>query len=407
MAKRLAIPHKYVALEVVGLRDVYKAARIQRVTATADQATTTIDELGNSQHAGSSKDLANVTVTFQSMDVSHKLIATLAGIAPSGTAPLGFPQFGLDLTGASGIGKAVDVIIRVRDETATQYVKAAHLRRMTVQSFTFNYSVDGDSTEEYTAIGSSKRWFKNDIVVDKFGTGTTSFTLSEAPKVLKSGKYAMTCLMNGAYLEEVSVAPSAGEYRIVGSTLTTGSARTSQFLIVVYQSPALANDAWTDVLDATIPAAIKGKDVGVLIAASGVARGQSVTINGNFNPTPVREMGNREIVGYLAQVPEVTGTITVLDTDTDLLALLSGSSPNLDTEYPIGQCGTAGVPLEIKLYDPSDCVEPLDIKKSIYLPLISITSEGFTQNVNDNAQQTFDWRSDTGQVIVYSGLRAP
>ncbi len=88
MAKRLAIPHRYVALEIVGLQDNYKAARIQRVTATADQATTTIDELGNSQHAGTSKDLANVTVTFQSMDVSHKLIATLAGIASSGVAPL-------------------------------------------------------------------------------------------------------------------------------------------------------------------------------------------------------------------------------------------------------------------------------------------------------------------------------
>lgn len=407
MAKRLAIPHKYVALEVVGLQDNYLAARIQRVTATADQATTTIDELGSSQHAGTSKDLANVTVTFQSMDVSHKLIATLAGIASSGVAPLGFPRFGLDLTGASGIGKAVDVIIRVRDETLTQYIKAAHLRRMTVQSFTYNYSVDGDSTEEYTAIGSSKRWFKNDIVVQKFGVGTTSFTLAESPKVLKNGKYAMSVLMNGTYLDEVAVAPSAGQYRIVGTALTTGDTRTSQFLIIVYQSPA-TGDAWTDVSAETgTPAAIKGKDVGVLIAASGVSRGQSITINGNFNPTPVREMGNREIVGYLAQVPEVTGTITVLDTDTDMLALLSGSSPNLDTEYPIGQCGTTGVPLEIKLYDPTDCVEPLDIKKTIYLPSISITSEGFTQNVNDNAQQTFDWRSDTGQVIVYSGLRAP
>lgn len=402
MAKRLAIPHKYVALEIIGPRDVYKAARIQRVSATADQATTTIDELGNSQHAGTSKDLANVTLTFQSMDVSHKLISTLAGVSSSG-----FPAFGLDLTGVSGISKAIDAIIRVRDENLVQYVKAAHLRRCTVQSFTYNYSVDGDSTEEYTAIGSSKRWFKNDIVIDKFTTGTTSFTLSESPKVLKSGKYAMTCLVNGVYTEEVTTAPATGQYRIVGTTLTTGDARTG-FIICVYQSGSLANDAWTDVsAEAGTAVAIKGKDVGVLISASGVSRGQSVTINGNFNPTPVREMGNREIVGYLAQVPEVTGSLTVLDTDTDLLALLSGSSPNLDTEFPVGQCSAVGVPLEIKLYDPTDCVEPLDIKKSIYLPSISITSEGFTQNVNDNAQQTFDWRSDTGQVIVYSGLRAP
>lgn len=395
MAKRLSIPSKHVELEIVGEKDNFIASRIQRVQATADQATNTIDELGNPLHAGTSKDVPNVTLTFQAMDVGVKVISALVGEDWSA-----FPASGVNLTTA--LDRAVDAIIRVRDENVAQYVKASHLRRCNVQSYTFNYSVDGDSTEEYTAIGSTKRWFKNDLIVDKFTTGTTSFTLSEAPETLKNGDECLTVILDGVYLVEVAAGPATGEYSVSGTTLTTGDSRTDT-VMAVYQS-ASTGDAWTDISDSDVPAAIRGKDVVVNIAASDQERVQAVTVNSNFNPQAVREMGNRDIVGYTTQVPEVTGTITVLDTDTDLLALLAGSQVS-DTEIPIGICAASGVALEIKLQNPADCDEPFAVLKTVYLPSISITSEGFTSNVNDNASQTYDWRSDDGEVRIYDGAR--
>ena len=55
----------------------------------------------------------------------------------------------------------------------------------------------------------------------------------------------------------------------------------------------------------------------------------------------------------------------------------------------------------IKLQLPTDTTEPYSVIKTLYMPEIVITSEGFTSNVNQNAQQTFDYKSRTGDLIIY------
>jgi len=401
MAKRLAIPSKYLELEIVGPLGSFFAPRVQRVTANADMPTTTVDELGNAGHAGTSKDIPTITVTFQAMDVGIDIIAVLTG-----TDRDAYPGAGVELS--TELDRAIDAVLRVRNDEVAQYVKACHLRRCQIQNFTFNYAVDGDSTEEYTLVGPDKRWFSNDVIVETFTSGSTSFIISEAADQLKNGYYLLTAIKDGEYLEETTDTPGAGEYGFNSGTdtITTGEARSSQ-LVVVYQSQA-AGDAWTDISDmhgwAEQPEAIRGKDVDVDIGANDIKRVQSITINGTFNPQPVREMGNRKIVGYQGQVLEVTGTLTVLDTDTELVRLFTGGAA-ADTEFEIGACAASGVALEISLYNPFDCAAPYEVLKTVYLDEISITSEGYTSNVNDNATQTFDWRSDTGSIIIYSGAR--
>jgi hypothetical protein len=392
MAKRVSIPSKHVELKIVGPRDALVVPRVQRLTATADIPTTQVDELGNSQHVGTSKDTPNVTLTFQAMDVGHKIVSILTGVSPSA-----YPTGGVNLTTDF---KTFDAVGLIRDENVADYVKTMHLRKLTCQSLALNSSVDGDSTEEYTAIGTSKRWFTKDVVVEKFASGSTVFILSETPIVLKDGNYALSVIRDGVYDTEVVGAPAAGEYSISGTTLTLGTAIVNQ-VIVVYQADPAGNN-WADVSDLTMPASVRGRDVPVLIQANSIERVQSLTINGAFNPTVVREMGNRNIVGYTYPVPEVTGTVTVLDTDTELIRLFTSGAIS-DTEFQPGLCAATGISLIVKLFDPADCVEPYRVVKTLYLDKISITSDGFTSNVNDNAQQTFDWRSETGNIVVYSG----
>lgn len=404
MAKRLSIPSKHVELEIVGAHDSFIASRIQRVSTTADQATNTIDELGNPLHAGTSKDVPNVTMTFQAMDVGVKVVGTLAGVSVSG-----WPE-GSGLLISTSLDRAYDAVLRIRDENVAEYVKASHIRRINVQSFTYNYSVDGDSTEEYTAVGSTKRWFTNDVVVDRLiGDGTTApDALSEVPETLKDGNETISVIVNGVYFVEVAAAPGADEYTVSGTTITFGVApAVGEIIMCVYQS-ANTGDTWTDVSDNSIPAAIRGKDVGVLFAGNSTLfeRVQSVSVTCNFNPQAISEMGNRQIVGYLTQQPEITGSVTVLDTDDELISYLAGAEYGVDTEIEIGACGASGVALEMKLYDPTDCSEPFTVEKTIYLPEISMTSETFTANVNENAQQSIDWRSDDGAVWVYKGAKA-
>ena len=394
MARRIAIPSKEVQVKLVGVRDSLILPRIQRLTMNADRPSTDIDELGNRLHAGTVEDVPAVTLTFQSMDVGIKLFSVLTG-----TDFLAYPASGVSITEI----QEVDVVIHVRDDNTDDYVKTAHARKCTVRDFSFSYSVDGESTEEYTIIGSEKRWFINDLIVEKFGAGAGPFALSETPEPLKSGNDALSVIQDSVYLDEVSGVPAAGEYEITGSTLTVGSATVDQ-LLIVYQSTT-SSEVWADTGDNSMPAAIRGLDVPVTIAANGIERVQSVTLNGTFNPETVREMGNRQVVGYQLQVPSVTGTVTVLDTDEELIELFTtGTLASGDTEWGIDEFTATGLDLVIELRDPADKVPPIAVLKSLEVPELVVTSEGFTSNVNANAQQTFDIKSRTGDLIVYSGV---
>jgi hypothetical protein len=396
MARRLAIPSEDVQLVLVGPVNYFKASRVQRVTVNNDVPTTDIYELGSASLAGTVQDTPNITVTFSVFDVGIEVFGTLTG--KSLTA---FPVGGASI---SDLGEA-DVIVNVQDATLVDYIKSMSAKRLQVRDFAFNYSVDGEATEDYTLIGSEKRWFKNDVIVDRFTVGTTSFTLTQTPLVLKNGHYAISVILDGVYQEEVTGAPAAsGEYRIVGTTLTTYDTRASQLIVVYHANPAGTN--WTDVSDTIVPAAVRGRDVEVKISANDIERVQSVTINGNLNVQPVREMSNRTIVGYQKQTPTVEGTITVLDTDLELMSLLTtGVISGVGVyEYNVGEsCPSSGVSLTIEILDPCDTTLPYTVLKTVYVDSIIPVGESWTSNVNNNATQTFNWRSTTAHLVVYSG----
>lgn len=393
MAKRLSIPSKHVELRLIGPKDSYFVARTQRLGLNTDFPTTDVDELGNSSRVGITRDTPNVTLTFSVFDVGIKVWSTLTG-----TDPASYPAIGVSNT---SLGEA-DAALYIKDETAATYAKSAEARRLIVRDFSFSYSVDGESTEDYTLIGSEKRWLKYDVIVDRFTVGTTSFTLTETPIQLKNGNNAITVTIDGEYLTEVAGAPATGEYRVVGTTLTTGDTRSSQ-VIAVYHSNA--SSAWSDISDATLPVAVKGRDVDISILANAIDRVQNVTINGNTNPQPVREMGNRVIVGYAYQNPSIEGTITVLDTDVELIDLLTtGSIASGDTEFLIGEgCTTTPLTLTVVLVDPCDTSAPYTVLKTVVVSGIIVTGDAYTSNVNNNATQTFNWKSEAGTLIVYSG----
>jgi hypothetical protein len=397
MARRIAIPSKAVQLKLVGPKDTLVVPRVQRLTLTADRPSTDVDELGNRLHAGTVEDVPAITATFQAMDVGLKLFSVLTGTSLS----VSYPASGVSISAL----KEIDIILNIKSDTAEDYIKMAHARRCTIRDFAYSYSVDGESTEEYTVIGSQKRWFTDDVVVEKFITGTTSFLLSQTPVALKSGKKALSVVLDGVYLDEVAGAPATGQYTLSGGALLeTFDSRGSQ-LLAVYQA-ATGAGSWADTSDTTMPAAVRGMDVPVIIATNGIERVQSVTINGTFNPQIVREMGNRDIVGYQPQIPAVTGTITVLDTDTQLIALFTtGQLSPADTEFNVSEFTYAGLTLDVKVQDPAVKTLPYPVLKTVYVPELVITSEGFTSNVNANAQQTFDFKSKTGDVVIYSGSR--
>jgi len=399
MAKRLAIPSKDIQLQLVTKFGAIPAVRVQRLSLSTDIPSTTIDQLGSASHAGDAKDAPNVTLTFSAFDIGVKNFAAMTGNDPNN-----YPSAGVDI---SQLGE-VDAVMYIKDPDINDYVKAIHARRLQITNFTFSYSVDGEATEDYTASGSERRFFSKDVIVEKFTTGTTSFTLSYTPTPLKNGRKAITVLLGGKYLDEVASSPGPGQYSISGTTLTTGDTRTGSDTVVVVYQGTLPGNNWTDVGDnfPAFPAAIRGKDVRVKISANNIPRVQSITINGSLNTQNVNEMGNRNIVGYQRQIPEITGDITVLDTDNELIDVLMHGSATTDTEFMPGEgCTTSGVALTIELLDPCDTSANPAVVKTVYLDSITLTGESYNANVNQNTTVTFNWKSLTGHCVVYSGAK--
>jgi len=331
------------------------------------------------------------------MDTSIKIFAALTG-----NDPTNYPAEGVEST---ELGE-VDLIGVVKDDQVSDYVKSVHVRRAQVTDFTFSYSVDGESTEEYTVSGNEKRWFKYDVIVDTFDdteASSSPVTLTETPIQLKNNDYALSVILDGVYLEEVTSGPSTGEYAISGTDLSFADT-VSTMLVAVYHANPSGNN-WSDVSDDTIPAAIFGKDVPVTIAANSIPRVQSVTIRGTFPNTVVKEQGNRSVVGTIVQPPEINGDIEVLDTDHELIALLTTGelNPSGVTEFGTSELTASGLSLVIELYDPASSAESPTTLKTVYIPEITVTSEGHTTNVGENATQTFGFKSTEGILTVYSG----
>lgn len=396
MAKRVAIPSSEIKLALVNKLGATEVARLQSITLNSDLPVTDVYEIGNNTQVGTAVDSPNISLAFNAFDVGIKLFAALTN-----TDPTAYPAGGVSINNFAD----VDAILYVKDATLSQYVKYGHVKKLQVRDFSFSYNVTGETTENYTLNGSEKRWFKNDLIVDVFTSGTTTFTLSQSPILLKNGNYALTVTLGGVYLTETTSTPGTGQYRISGTTLTLGDTRTgSDKVVAVYQ--ASYAQSWSYISDVTVPAVVKGRDSKVVISAINIPRIQSITINGTMNSQDVNELGNRSKVGVQKQTPAINGTITVLDTDTELIdLLLNGSINSGNTEFEVaGTCASgSGIDLKIKILDPCDSTVPYTVLKTVVVPNIMIVGDSYTVNVNQNVQQAFNFRSATANLIVYSG----
>jgi len=228
-------------------------------------------------------------------------------------------------------------------------------------------------------------------------------SLNYDPNQLKNSNYLLSFIADGEWKEETTFAELASDkYYVSGQTVTLSGGDASVWALAVYhtQSGVLA---WTNISDSSVPAAIRGKNIPVTIGVEHMYRVQSVTIRGTFPNTKVMEMGNTSIVGYVVDPPDVSGDITVLDTDNEIVALLTtGTITDADGygEYGVDEYEERTLALTVQLRDPADNTTA---KKTIKIPYMRITSDGITSNVGGQLTQTFSFMSNDAQCIVYSG----
>lgn len=394
MARRARVHSRDVQLQIATPKGKFAAARVQRLDFPWSASTQNIDELGRKLRVGTTTDIPEVTVTFEAFDVSHNTYSYLTGYTPAT-----FPASGVSVTEF----KSVDAIGQIRDTSSTNIVNAIYVKRAIVTGMDATFGVRDNSSVSYTLGSNSKKEFKQPVFYQTFTAsgGQTIFGLTtNATWLTRTSGYIIN-----AYLTDTSAGTGAylsnnTDYTATTSALTLlTAAEDGDVLWVTYCAPSTTTTF--DGLDNTAPAAIQGKYVPVTISVSSIPRVQSASIRASMQSETILEMGGLgQPVGYEIGIPDVTGDISVLKTDNDLLAILEGTAvPDTTVEHDLEYART-DLPLKIQLKDPAN---PSRVVLTYYVPSITITSEGDDSSVNQSMNETFSWTSTTGELFVASG----
>lgn len=391
MAKRARVHSRDLQPQIATPQGLLAAARVQRFDWPMTLPTTVVDELGRKLHVGVTTEIPEVTVTMEAFDVSHNTFAYLTGSTGST-----FPLSGASITEF----KNVDVIGQIRDASTKNIVNALYVKRGIVTGMDASFDVRANSTVSYTVSANSKKEFGKPVVYDK-GTisATSGLTLSQTPLYLtRTSGYIIDAYRTGTdgstnYLDEGT------DFTVTGTNVSFNGINNSvgDTVWVTY----CANISKTfEGLDDTAPAAIQGKYVPLTISLSNVKRVQSATVRVAFNAETILEMGGLgKPVGYEIGIPDVTGDITVLKTDNEILSLLEGVTYPTTVENDMEYAKTT-LPLKIQLKDPRN---PTKVALTYYVPSVTFTAEGDSDTVNQSMEETFSWQSTTGELIIMSG----
>lgn len=401
MARRARIHSRDLQPQVAAPKGLFAAARVQRFDWPMNIPTTYVDEIGRKLHVGSTREIPEVTVTMEAFDVSHNTFSYLTGYTPST-----FPVSGASITEFKGI----DVIGQIRDGSTLNIVNALYVRRGVVTGMDASFDVRNNSTVSYTITSSQKKEFKQPVYYQSSTTisGGAKMTLSNTPTYLtRTSGYIINAYRVAAdgtsnWLDE----GASKDFTVTGTSVTfldngnvsSGSGGGADTVWVTYCAPVTTKKF--ESLDDTAPAAIQGKYVPLSISVDSIPRVQSATIRAAFQSESIVEMGGLgKPVGVEFGIPDVTGDITVLKTDNELLDILEGTTSFDPIENDVEYAKTT-LPLKVELKDPAN---PGRVLLTYYVPSITINSEGDSSSVNASMEETLGWTSTTGELFILSG----
>lgn len=391
MAKRARVHSRDIQPQIAAPKGLFAAARVQRLDFPLTIPTTSIDELGRRLHVGTTQETPELRVSFEAFDVSHNTYSYLTGYTPAS-----FPVSGVSIS----YFKNIDVIGQIRNANTGKIVNAIYGKKMAITGMDASFDVRGNSTVTYTAEGNSKKELNKPVFYDRFTAsgGQSNFGLTYQPAYLTrtSGyvlnAYSIPATGTEGYLVEGT------DFTVTGSNIALSVAATASDE-VWFTYAGVSQDRYFESLDDTAPAAIAGKYVPVTIAVSNIQRVQSVRLRASMAAESIMEMGGLgKPVGYETGIPDVTGDISVLKTDNDLLALLEGVS-NTTVENDMEFAKTT-LPLKVQLRNPAN---PSEVLLTYYIPSMTFSAEGDDSTVNQSMNETFSFSSTTGEMIVISG----
>lgn len=421
-SNRVAVSYKEVGVDIITGSGRYRLGRVQRNEVSTNVPNTPIEELGSNKRVGRIFGTPEVTATIQAIDVGGRNLFAMAGMNYDTVASGSYLEASdfCEVCLATTYKSAC-----TNDISPTLFVEGARLDRIS-----WNYSVGGDSTEEYSFQADGRRFLSYDVVMESgtlSGGSNNQFTFSGTPRQLSDGKYHLAAFINDATCSGCAsyIRPDA----ILTSTETevtfdTEKVDAGSHVTVVYHTDLDNQWGWTweepnpvstytDTGMADQPVGSQGWGVevylvevqespsGVFSTNEKVYRGQSCSIQAAFTLNRVQELGNEDYVGFWEGNPDVTGTLEIIQHDFDLEKKLTGATDSSSGK----DLGPTTYGLLVKMYERAVDRTTTPPFKTIWIPQIEVTQETNSNQVGQNSTQTYNWNSQTGEVYIYKGAR--
>lgn len=424
MAQRVSVSFKETAVDLFTSAGRTRLGRVQNANVSANVPNTPVQELGSDQLVGRVYDIAEVTMTVSAIDAGVRNLFAMAGMNWTEVA--------------SGTYVRADQVCEVclaqtfknqcnDDVSPTLFVEGARMDQYSV-----NASVGGDITEEYSFQANDRRWLKYDVAMASGTVAANTFAIPADPaaRQLRNGNYYLsifaedpTC--SGAcpvlVSDEAITAQTATQLTFDPDYVADGS-----LVTVAYHADMDNQWDWTHedpngsfgAIDTGVdaqPVGIRGWGVEVWLvdvqdsptgawnSESRIYRAQTASVQASFPLTKVQELGTEKYIGYTEGVPEVTGSLEILQHDFKLQdqmfdTLAEDNSATVDI-------GATNWGLYIKMFERGvdrDAVGPV---KTIWVPQIELNQETNATQVGQDTRLTFNYSSKTGELYFYKGER--
>lgn len=393
--------------------------------ATVNITTETIYELGNYRSVGQVRDTPDLSFSLDSLDMSCALERLVCGGVEDQKVFDLAANTPIDVGGQWKPGRSA--------HEAFQIVNGCGVPTLALESVSYKFDVANNSTLSATLKGDSIYYTRGPVAIEEFaGTNLANQTCALAHDgylyegdLVTGERLALNVSVDGLRLvygvdwtEVISAptTPGTGRHSSV-VTILSPVATTSKIRIMYSATPGDGVDSTAEpftypqsvhTLATVLPAAVKGRDVVVLIGGTEITNKftsvQTLSIDWKVTLEVDKELGNYNNVAQDFDVPTVSGSVVVKPRNTnDLMAklkVISGAAT--DTEV-IGALQSVPLPLVALVHNPNDG----SIIKAIYIPDARFVLPGFSQKVQAKYDITMNFSSDTGAMLVYDGDPTP
>lgn len=389
--------------------------------------TQTVYETGNDLVVGKVLTEADFRFQLTSWDVSCDLMALLGGkMATMGTQISGADTAGTVYrwencvpinvtspwkrdTGAQGGHIQAGVIIPLLYPTALNY-------RLGVT----------DNAQMQVTLSSGAYYMAEGYPIEETGAGDGTikiFTTSEPAQVYRVGGHGATQYQHvwGVLVNNVPQVPGIDYVESGGANPEAAGGMTPVTITFTVAPPAAAVVKWcyfstvahavpqADNLGLTVtPAAVRGRDISILLGAPSTAPQlfgvQTFELNSTVSGRLMRQMGTYDPIGFANTGIDTNGTVTIEPKDVDTLFTALALLMGVDKSEVFGYINQFTFPMTAVIHNPTN---PAQIIKSIYVPDAMFQAPGENVRVQQVTQFPIRWESQSGTFREVKGQLPP